>query len=141
MIGKLILICLFWMASGCLDAGDLGRECALVKGNPDGGRLAVELREGELPLTRADYLSFGSPQCLDACARDSEQQRTGDNAAPVAGYCSHACTTDADCGSGYGCRSLLLDEAPLKSLCESDPSKCRSFAGNPQPFYCVRGST
>jgi hypothetical protein len=125
----------------CASATDLGAECTLVKKNPDGGNLAVPVTEGELPLTRSDYISFGSPLCLDACARDADQQRTGDNAAPVKGYCSHDCGSDADCGKGYSCRSLLLDEATLNSICTSNPARCRSFGGTAKPLYCVRISS
>jgi hypothetical protein len=134
-----LLLCALSVLPSCAASTDLGNECTLVKRNPDGGQ-AIPIVEGDLPLTKSDYISFGSPLCLEACGRDSEQARTGDNQAPVKGYCSHSCSTDSDCaGEGFTCRSLLLDEATLQAICTADPPKCRSFGGTPKPLYCARG--
>jgi hypothetical protein len=141
-VGLSLLVLGAGAISACAAATDLGSECSLVKKNPDGG-LAVAILEGELPLTKSDYISFGSPLCFDVCVRDAERQRTGNNAAPALGYCSYACSTDSDCAgsgtqSGFECRSLLLDEATLEAICTADPAKCRSFNGSVKPMYCAR---
>lgn len=126
---------------GCNGAGgELGQPCTLVKHNPDGG-VALAVREGELPLSRSDYLSLGAPSCLEACVRDADFARSGDNDAVAQGYCSVACAKEGDsCGNGYSCKALLLDTRTIDALCTSEPGTCASFAGSPNPFFCVRSA-
>lgn len=138
-----ILTLLVGCLSHCAGTADFDQPCSLLRTNPDGGSLGVAVREGELPLTTSDYLSLGSPSCSEACVRDSAAERTGDNSAIAAAYCSVSCKseTDTSCGSKHVCRALLLDAKSIEGLCQADPAKCSGFGGNPSPFFCTRKTT
>src|SRR5712692_7154188 len=85
---------------GCRAATDLGRECALVRANPDGGT-ALKILESDLPDggTGKDYISFGATECEDlVCVRDSNVQKTGIPGALASGYCSRACVPNSSVG-------------------------------------------
>lgn len=132
-----VVLCL----TACGGSSGLGDPCTLVKRNPEGGN-ALPIRERELPATRADYVTFASPSCLDVCVRDADVARSGDNDALATGYCSQPCAgVGAPCGDpAFTCRALLLDEATLAALCSSDAVPCRSFPDGPKTFFCARGA-
>ena len=126
----------------CGKKSDLGTPCALLKRNPDGG-FALSVTEADLPGIRADYISLGSPVCNEACVRDADAAKTGSPQAVAQAYCSKSCGSDSDCkegGTGYTCRSLLLDQDTLNAICDRDPVTCRALGGADRPLYCARGS-
>ncbi len=127
--------------TACSGSTGLGDPCTLVKANPAGGK-AIPIQERELPVARADYVTFASPSCAEVCVRDADQPRTGNNDALATGYCSSPCAgTGASCGDpAFTCRALLLDEATLAALCSSDAVPCRSFPNGPKTFFCVQGA-
>lgn len=127
---------------GCVSNTEVGNPCSLVRRDPQGGA-PVAITEGELPLTRADYVSFGAPGCTEVCVRGADAQRTGDNAAAAAGHCSRGCSSEGasgDCPAGFSCRAMLLDRPTMQALCSTEPARCRQFGGEPWPLYCVRVS-
>src|SRR3954471_9041643 len=79
--------------AGCVSNSEVGSPCNLVRRDPAGG-VPMTITEGELPLARSDYVSFGSPGCAEVCVRGADATRTGDNAAPAAGHCSRACSSE-----------------------------------------------
>ena len=128
------------LLAACVSNVEVGAPCHLVRRDASAG-VPVAITEGELPLARADYLSFGAPACAEVCVRGADTVRSGDNSAPAAGHCSRPCAGvggQADCPGGFSCRAMLLDEGTMQALCAGDPSKCRQFGGNPWPLYCVR---
>jgi hypothetical protein len=128
------------LLTACGKKNDLGTPCALLKSNPDGGQ-AKSVTEADLPSVRADYISLGSPVCNEACVRDADATRTGNPTAVALAYCSVNCGSNNDCGSGYSCRSLLLDQDTLNAICDRDAATCRALGGADRPLYCARGTT
>lgn len=137
---RFLLLASLLCAASCVTNVEVGTPCNLVRRSTQGG-VPVAITEGELPLARADYLSFGSPGCSEVCVRGADFTRSGDNAAPASGHCSRPCAAEggvSDCPSGFACRTMLLDPGTMEALCGASPSTCRPFAGNPWPLYCVR---
>ncbi len=143
-------------AAGCPPRGDLNTTCELVKrdaGDPK-GLAAIPLLLSDIPPTKTDFISFGSPDCDDRiCVRDYQYQQDG--GAPIAyGYCSSPCTPgaanqclsyDASLDTGatkLNCRPLLLDDSTLAAICALDAGACQEFFSNTRsPYFCARGST
>jgi hypothetical protein len=133
-------------AGGCNAASDLGSPCLLLRSNPDGGAPLVVL-EGDLPVAPSDYLSLGSPQCVDqVCVRDAQVPRSGDTQAPATGYCSRPCaaTGAGGCGGGAGggfaCRALLLDPSGMAGFCAANSPTCKGLGADPGALFCARGA-
>jgi hypothetical protein len=144
-------------AAGCTQKNDLDQPCTLVKkdaGDPT-GRTAIPILEGEIPNTRTDFISFGSPDCDDLiCVRDANFPRNADAGAPALGYCSTPCDPgiSGQCNSGDGnfdnnaqlalnCRPLLLDKQTLANICAQDAGACQQYFSNTRtPTFCARGA-
>jgi hypothetical protein len=109
---------------------DLGKDCVLVRGGPDGGATPV-LKSDDVIAYQAnvDVLSFGVLECdSKICVRDSlfKDPSTGPEAH---GYCSAAC---GPCNNGLVCRPLLLDDTTLMQLKQQ-------FDGAPTSSFCAHG--
>ncbi len=152
----LVSLVLLVFLEGCRVATDLGRECTLVKKNPDGGSGSVFILESELPDGGTkDYISFGATQCEDlVCVRDANVPKTGAAGALASGYCSRPCVPNASTGCPAAnpdddrdpnkkltCRALLLDEQTLADICTNDPGRCQQIAGTLSPYFCARSVT
>ncbi len=139
----------------CRVATDLGRDCNLVKKNPDGGSTSVPILESELPGGAKDFISFGATECEDlVCVRDANFPTTGVPGASATGYCSRACVPNASNGCPAAnsaddkdpnkkltCRALLLDEQTLGAICTNDPATCQRIGDTRSPYFCARGTT
>jgi hypothetical protein len=155
---------------GCRQANDLGTYCILVRRNPadpPGTISSIPVRQGELPVTsgptssQRDYISFGSTECENlVCVRDatfSEANEPGLSVGanfPAYGVCSRPCTPSAQalCQAAdsaidknprthLSCRQLVLDEATLAHLQQTDPVRYQQYFGtNTSPFFCARGT-
>src|SRR5713226_5661255 len=80
------LIGLPWLVGACKATTDFGTDCTLVKKNPDGGSIAVAIREGELPDGGKDFISFGAAVCENfVCVRDSAYPKNPNPAAEAMG--------------------------------------------------------
>ena len=97
-----------------------------------------------------DWVEFGNPECEDTltCAqsplRDGSKIKsrlsgcnpTGDGT--NCGYCTKPCVSNADCfqdSTGLECRSVVLDEAFIKSL---DPAVAQKYLGDATASnYCA----
>ena len=128
----LALACL--AAFGCGPRTDAGTECQLLKSD------GMPLTERDLGAAR-DLISFASPECEDQiCIRDQGAPATGNLDAPVKGYCSKACVSDARCESAtplrLSCRSMLLDELTLAQIC-ADPALCQKVGNSRSPLFCA----
>jgi len=155
----LVSLVLLVFLEGCRVATDLGRECTLVKKNPDGGPGSVFILESELPdagtqsdAGTKDYISFGATQCEDlVCVRNANTPKTGVAGAVASGYCSRPCVPNASTGcpaansddendtnNNLTCRALLLDEQTLAEICTNDPGRCQQIAGTLSPYFCAR---
>jgi hypothetical protein len=153
----LISILLAAAMAACSSRGDLNTTCEMVKrdaGDPN-GLTATPLLLSDIPNTRTDFISFGSPDCDDRiCVRDF--QYVQDGGAPFAfGYCSSPCTPGApnQCPSYDGsldngpnklnCRALLLDAQTLAAICGEDGgAECTQYFSNTRsPYFCARGNT
>ncbi|HEX9508227.1 MAG TPA: adventurous gliding motility lipoprotein CglC [Myxococcales bacterium] len=146
------LIGLPWLVGACKATTDFGTDCTLVKKNPDGGSIAVAIREGELPDGGKDFISFGAAVCENfVCVRDSAYPKNPNPAAEAMGYCSGSCVAGTACAAANSaddrdparkltCRPLLLDELTIAAICTADPIKCQTyFGGNRSPYFCARG--
>src|SRR5260370_14111648 len=147
-----VLACLIglpWIVGACKATTDFGTDCTLVKKNPDGGSIAVAIREGELPDGGKDFISFGAAVCENfVCVRDSAYPKNPNPAAEAMGYCSGSCvagTTSAAANSAADrdparkltCLPLLLREATIAAICTADPIKCQAyFRGKRPPYFC-----
>ncbi len=152
---RLFVLVLLVFLEGCRVATDLGRECTMVKANPDGGTASLPILESELPaISSRDYISFGATECEDlVCVRDSNVPRTGTPGAQAKGYCSRPCVPNASTGCPAAnsaddknpslrltCRALLLDEQTLADICATDPGRCLQIAGTRSPYFCARSA-
>jgi hypothetical protein len=151
VLASLVLLGLPVLLGACRAATDLGHQCTMVKGSPDGG--AVSIKESELPDgVLRDFISFGTAQCEDfVCVRDANFRKTGVAGADATGYCSRPCVPkgsfgcpaensddDKDPNKRLSCRALLLDEETLGSICTTDPGRCQQIAGTRSPYFCAR---
>jgi hypothetical protein len=149
----LISLVLLVFLEGCRSATDLGRDCTLVKANPDGGTASLPIFESELPDGGTkDFISFGATECEDlVCVRDANVPKSGVAGARAAGYCSRPCVPNASTGCPAAnpdddknpsrkltCRALLLDEQTLADICTTDPGRCQQIAGTRSPYFCAR---
>jgi hypothetical protein len=151
MVGS--LVALAGAVGGCKSENSLGGDCVLVKRGPDGGS-AVQIRESEINAgLQKDFVSFGSIECEDfVCTRDPAFPRDGGSGA-AHGYCSKPCANNDACKTGDDaidknpktklvCRALLLDEATLGQICQTNPADCQTyFGGTSSPFFCARQLT
>jgi hypothetical protein len=139
--------------AGCPPATDLGKECTLVRRNPnDGGPPSIPITEAEIKGGR-DFISFGSTACEDSvCVRDSSYVRPANikDTDPALGYCSTSCTaqgsvtgcTPAVETDRLSCRALILDEETLAAICQADPTICKRYFGDTtSPLFCARGGS
>jgi hypothetical protein len=135
--------------------------------NPSDGISSIPVRQGELPQTtgptssQRDYISFGSTECEDlVCVRDSSFSEANESGLPVGpnfpayGTCSSACSPSAQAGcqsadpaidkdprTHLSCRQLVLDDATLAHLRETDPVLYQQYFGtNTSPYFCARGT-
>lgn len=149
---RILMGFLAFTLSACNDFTDRGRECFLVKRDPADatGKRAIRIKESEMKVNK-DFISFGSVECDNrVCVRDSAFQPSAGvtNESDAIGYCSSVCTkgSTADCPSVDSskplvCRALLLDEATLAAIKETDPALFSRFFGETtSPFFCVRGT-
>ena len=144
-------------AAGCKAQTDLNMECTLVKKDPSDttGKRSVAITAGELRANaNRDVISFGATDCDDlVCVREAGAPLPASDAEPVKGRCSRACAgpeatclsydenLDKDPSTALVCRGLLLDQAVLASLRQSDEAAYRQYFGNnTSPFFCARGA-
>lgn len=151
-----VLLSAALLASGCEVTTQLGKECVLVK-KPTPERQAEGIQsdpvlESEIAVGQ-DFISFGATDCEDLiCVRDADAARDPDPNAVAKGYCSTDCVegsgeeacevTDtsvpAELRNRMTCRSLLLDQASLEALRQSDPALYRrTFGENNSPYFCA----
>jgi hypothetical protein len=128
---------------------DLGTDCTLQKGNPDGGP-PLPMTGADITADGQDIISLGAQGCEDfICVHDLGQPKPGP-AEALTGYCTHPCS-----GSGegpcpginqeesrpYTCRALLLDEQTLRELCNANGALCDQYFGPQRSSnFCARGS-
>jgi hypothetical protein len=141
---------------GCPDGTDLGKQCYLVKKDPTDstGQKPIRIKESEITPGK-DFVSLGAAECDNLiCVRDADQVKgaAGDDAK---GYCSGHClqTSTAACPSydsaqdkdpvlRLSCRPLILDEATLAAICQSDPDTCKRYFGDTKTsYFCARGAS
>lgn len=143
----------------CKVTTDLGTPCTLVKKDPgdDTGKRSLPMKESEVTAGK-DFISFGAVECEDlVCVRDSSYAPlAGTTPLPTddaKGYCSRPCLRCATTGcpaanpdddsnplKRLGCRPLILDEATLNSICQTDAEKCKKYFGDTKsPYFCARG--
>ena len=141
---------------------DLGAPCNMVKALPDGG--VTDVVVGDLSAGK-DFISFGATECDDLiCVVDhgsaslqlSQAQRDAGTSLDSAavGYCSAACVqgNNSTCspqandqqnipGLAMTCQELVLDQALINAICQSDPVSCQEYFGsNRGSFFCARGT-
>ncbi|MHB8872139.1 MAG: adventurous gliding motility lipoprotein CglC [Myxococcaceae bacterium] len=160
MIRRSIFLALSMCAlSACPVVTDLGATCRLVKKDPADttGKRSMPMVESEIKPGR-DFISFGAVECDDlTCVRDSyyvKDPATKDTD-PALGYCSRPClqtaanacpaqnpADDSSALKRLSCRPLILDEATLNFICQTDPTTCRKYFGDTKsPYFCARGTT
>lgn len=159
MLARSLLFSLVIAGSGCKAGSDLGKQCQMVKRDPnvDGGRLFILNKEIKVGANK-DFISFGAVDCEDlVCVRDSDFAATAgaDPEGIAFGYCSRQCapatvcaaekpSDDNDAKLRLSCRALLLDAETLAALCNGSPedrAKCEAYLGNVEsPYFCARGS-
>ncbi len=134
---------------GCTNAGDNGRPCFLVKGDPadtdpSDGIDRIRITEGEIGQG-TDFISFAATECEDlVCVREAGTEATGNPSAEAVGKCSRPCAGEgAECPSAVdnltlSCRALLLDTETLSKVRQADPERFEAaFGGTTSPFFCV----
>lgn len=142
-------VCAVALFPSCKPQTDLNQSCRLLKGNPDGGKEPVPVREYELLLPDGghegkDFIGVGSVDCEDLiCVRDSTYVSDAGLNDAALGYCSKQCTNNVDnpCPSydpalddtdkGLVCRGLLLSPETLRAV-QSE------FPGLYQSDFCAR---
>lgn len=141
----------FVSASGCTCVNsDLGTDCVLQKGNPDGGA-PVPMTGSDITADGQDIISLGAQGCEDfICVHDLGQEKPAPTA-PLTGYCTHVCSGSGEgsCpginqepGRAYTCRALLLDEATLRELCNANGALCDQYFGPQRSSnFCARGAS
>jgi hypothetical protein len=137
--------------SGCTCANsDLGTECRLQKGNPDGGK-PLFMTEADITADGQDIISLGAQDCEDfICVHDLGLAKPPPGE-PLTGYCTHACKgsgtgscsgINQDPNRPYQCRALLLDDVTLRQLCEANPTICDQYFGVERSSnFCARGTS
>jgi len=144
----------------CQSPTDLGTPCTLVRKDPadPSGKRSLPMKESEVTKGK-DFISFGAVECEDlVCVRDSSYaQPTPPPAATddAKGYCSRPClqTSTVGCAAAnpdddklplkrLSCRPLILDEATLNLICQTDATTCKKYFGDTKsPYFCARGSS
>lgn len=150
--GLAAVVGLSFGVSGCKAPSDIGKECVLIRADPtddnasDGIR-NIPITEGEINVNQ-DYVAFGATECEDlVCVRRAGAPITGNQDADATGICSKPCIPEADLAEQcppaddslkLSCRALILDEATIAAICQSDPQLCQdTFGDNRSPDFCV----
>ena len=135
--------------------------------DPSDGISSIPVKQSEIPTVSGDstdsrdYISFGSTECEDlVCVRDSAFAEASEPGLPVGadqpayGVCSTACSVDVQstCTAADSsidktarthltCRRLVLDDATLARLRQTDPVTYQEYFGtNTSPYFCARGT-
>jgi hypothetical protein len=149
------------VGTACTVTTDLGVPCTLVKKDPADttGKQSLPMLESEVTAGK-DFISFGAVECEDlVCVRDSSYAPpAGTTPAPTdqaKGYCSRPCLQTSTTGcpakdsaddsnplKRLSCRPLILDEATLNFICQSDAVTCKKYFGDTKsPYFCARGAS
>jgi hypothetical protein len=131
-----LVVALLSVIGGC-KRSDLNQPCLLFKPNPDGGA-PVYLLESEVRAKLGqshDVLSLNSPDCDEACVRDSSVVSDAGASDPAYGYCSATCREGAACPSA----DSALDRGNTRLSCRPllDALATDNTA---KPFFCARGA-
>ncbi len=141
---------------GCAVSTDLGKECVLVRKDPNdpSGKKSIAIKESEIKPNK-DFISFGAVECEDlVCVRDLAYTRSAAPTDDALGYCSRPCSQasttgcpaadsadDKDPARKLSCRPLILDAETLNAICQADANTCtRYFGDTKSPFFCARGA-
>jgi len=138
-------------ATGCNCVNsDLGTDCVLQKGNPDGGP-PLSMTGADITADGQDIISLGAQGCEEfICVHDLGQPKPAPGST-LTGYCTHRCIGSGEgaCpginqepGRPYQCRALLLDPTTLRELCNANGALCDQYLGPERSSsFCARGST
>lgn len=145
LLPALLLAALVGGAVGCQAKTDLAQTCKMTRPDPDGN--TQEIEEAKLSDPTIDYVALGAAECDDlVCIRSANTDRNPEHEnGGGRGYCTRPCIDDADCNPDFQgnegtlvCARLLLDQAFLDALQESDPVAYeQAFGSDTASRYCV----
>ncbi|MFN7131361.1 MAG: adventurous gliding motility lipoprotein CglC [Myxococcales bacterium] len=145
LVPALVLIAVGGGLGACQLKTDLAQPCKMTR--PDENGKPQEIEAAKLKDPTIDYVALGAAECDDlVCIRSARTDQNPENEASGGrGYCTRPCIDDADCQFDYQgnegrlkCERLLLDQAFLDQLKQSDPEAYeQAFGSDTASRYCV----
>ena len=142
------LACLLFLGvlmPACKAKTDLGQVCKMTRPRSD-KNTDQDIPEGKVGNKNIDYLALGSAECDDlACIRTSRSENPDNKDGKAFGYCTSPCIDDSNCSPDFNgaentmkCERMLLDEAFLQTLKETDPATFEAtFGTSASARFCV----
>ncbi len=131
----------------CKATTDLGSTCTLT--TPCSSSTCA-VTPDKVSNTSVDYIALGSAVCDNlVCIRTAGSANPDNTASEARGYCTNSCTDNSDCSPDYQgngdklvCQRLLLDQAFLDALKQSNPTEYEQVFGNgASSTYCILPSS